>query len=322
MILPSTHRRRKPGRLDVPPLGTYSIIALDAERGELGVAVQSHYFSVGSMAPAAETGVGVSVMQSFPKIAHGSTGMNLMRGGLSAPQALAEFLANDEAPEYRQVAMIDLQRHVAVHTGNRCVAEAGHSSGEYYSCQANMMRHDSVWSAMAQAYERATGPLSRRLLAALRAAQDEGGDLRGCQSAALMVVKAEPTGAAAQDRIIDLRVEDHPSPLKELDRLVALKRAYHHNSRGDALLARKEFDQALAEFAQADALAPHTPELVFWRAVALVNAGRVDEALPLFEEVFREDQAWVLLTRRLTDAELLPRSSELLARILERAPPA
>lgn len=316
MSPPVSLRHASPQHVLAHPLGTYSIVALDADSGELGVAIQSHYFSVGSMAPAAESGVGVAVMQSFPKIVFASTGMNLMREGSSAPHALQRFLENDQAPEYRQVALIDIEGRVAAHTGSCCVAEAGHRTGKHYACLANMMRNATVWDAMGEAYENTDGPLSKRMLAALHAAQNEGGDVRGCQSAAIMVVSGKPSGSSLQDRIIDLRVEDHPRPLEELDRLVALKRAYHHNSRGDAYLARKEFERALEEFAQAEALAPDTPELVFWRAVAMVNAGREEDALPLFANVFADNHSWAILAERLVDAALLPSDPQLLQRIL------
>lgn len=303
------------------PIGTYSIVALDPQTGELGVAIQSHYFSVGSLAPSAAAGVGVSVIQSFPKVAYGSAGTDLMHSGLSAPDALQRFVDTDDAPEYRQVAMVDAAGRVAVHTGRCCVAAAGHRTGKHYACQANMMRNDTVWGAMADAYEGTRGVLSARLLAALHAAEEAGGDVRGRQSAALVIVNGEATGSSLSDRILDLRVEDHDRPLQELDRLVALKRAYHHNSRGDAFLARKEFDQALEEFAQAEALAPNNPELVFWRAVAMVNAGRAEDALPLFARVFTEGDHWAILTERLVEAGLLPDDRKLIGRILELSHP-
>lgn len=314
LIRPKTARQR-PCYLH-HPFGTYSIVAVDPDTGTMGVAIQSHYFSVGSLAPSASAGVGITVIQSFPKIAYGSAGMDLMRSGKSAPQALEKFLADDVAPQYRQVAMIDAQYRVAVHTGKNCVAEAGHRQGRFYACQANMMRNDTVWDAMAETYEGSRGELADRLMAALQAAEDAGGDLRGCQSAALIVVAGKPAGSSLEDRIYDLRVEDHPQPLHELQRLVALKRAYYHNSRGDAFLARREFERALEDFARAETLAPDNPELVFWRAVAMVNAGRADEALPLFARVFAANKDWALLARRLVDAALLPDDADLMRRIL------
>ncbi len=301
------------------PIATYSIVALDPDSGNLGVAIQSHYFSVGSLAPSAIAGVGVSVIQSFPKIVSGGAGMDAMCAGLSASQALARFLAVDAAPEYRQVAMIDVHGDVAVHTGRNCVAAAGHHQGKHYACQANMMRNDSVWGAMAESYEATRSNLADRLMAALQGAEEAGGDLRGCQSAALLIVSGRESGSSLHDRVFDLRVEDHPQPLRELQRLVALQRAYDHNSRGDAHLARKEFDQALEQFAKAEALAPNTPELVFWRAVAMVNAGRADDALPLFARVFAAAGDWDVLARRLVDAKLFPNDPDLLQRIFDLA---
>ncbi len=308
----------RPASLGVP-IATYSIVALDTDSGNLGVAIQSHYFSVGSLAPSAVAGVGASVIQSFPKIVSGAAGIDSMRAGLNASQALARFLAQDAAPEYRQVAMVDAHGGVAVHTGRNCVAAAGHRRGKHYACQANMMRNDSVWGAMAEAYEGTGRDFADRLMAALQGAEEAGGDVRGCQSAALLVVSGRQSGSSLHDRLIDLRVEDHPQPLRELQRLLALQRAYVHNSRGDAHLARKEFDQALEQFAKAEALAPNTPELVFWRAVAMVNAGRADEALPLFARVFAAAGDWEILARRLVDAKLLPNDPDLLQRIFDIA---
>jgi len=308
-----------PTAVAFPPVATYSIVARDPRSGEMGVAIQSHYFSVGALAPSAAAGLGAAVVQSFPKIAYGTDAMEVMLHGHTAKETLQSFLANDPAPEYRQVAIVDSAGGIAAHTGSHCVREAGHHVGHQFSCQANMMFKDTVWAAMARAYEETPGDLAARLLAALQAAQGEGGDIRGCQSAAVIVVAAEASGSSLKDRVFDLRVEDHPQPLKELERLVALKRAYRFNSAGDAYLARKEFDRAEQAFADAEALAPGIPELEFWRAVALVNAGHEDEALPLFANVFAREPRWVEMIPRLGDAELLPRDDAQLQRIVATA---
>lgn len=306
-------------RLPFPPISTYSIVARDPDSGQMGVAIQSHYFSVGSLAPSASAGVGAAVVQSFPKVAFGTDAMEVMLHGHSAAETLKAFLDNDPAPEYRQVALVDANGGVAAHTGSHCVGEAGHHVGEQYACQANMMAKDSVWRAMARAYERSPGDLGARLMAALRAAQAEGGDIRGCQSAALIVVAAESSGSSLKDRVFDLRVEDHPTPLRELERLLALKRAYRFNSEGEAYLARRDFARAERAFTRAEALAPGIPELVFWRAVALVNAGYEDRALPLFAQVFAREPGWVRLIPRLGAAQLLPDDDALQKRIAAAA---
>jgi uncharacterized Ntn-hydrolase superfamily protein len=205
---------------------TYSIIARDPRTGELGVAVQSCYFSVGSVVPWAEAGVGAVATQSFVDPAYGPLGLELMRRGCSAPEALRLLIDADSGAAYRQVAMLDVAGRVAVHTGEECLAAAGHQVGEQVSAQANLMARATVWSAMLERFLNTSGDLATRLLAALDAAEDEGGDRRGKQSSALLIVRARPTGKLWIDRAVDLRVEDHPDPVNELKRLFALHRQY------------------------------------------------------------------------------------------------
>lgn len=205
---------------------TYSIVARDPLTGELGVAVQSCYFSVGAVVPWAEAGVGVVATQSFVDPAYGPLGLELMRRGLSAPEALPRLVAIDPGAAYRQVAMLDAVGRVAVHTGAECLKAAGHQLGEQVAAQANLMARDTVWQAMVEKFGHTSGDLATRLLAALDAAEDEGGDRRGKQSSALLVVRARPTGKQWIDRVVDLRVEDHPDPVNELKRLFALRCNY------------------------------------------------------------------------------------------------
>jgi uncharacterized Ntn-hydrolase superfamily protein len=284
------------------PVHTYSIVARDPATGEMGVAVQSHWFSVGSVVSWAEAGVGAVATQSFAEISYGPLGLELMRSGKSAGQALAALLAADPHPEVRQVAMVDRQGNVAVHTGNQCIAAAGHHQGEQYSTQANLMARDTVWDAMAAAFETTPGDLTDRLLAALEAAQAEGGDIRGLQSAALLVVPAESAGAPWRERLVDLRVDDHPQPLAELRRLVQVHRAYERMNAGDERLAEGDAAAALTEYAAAAALYPDNVEILFWQAVTLAQSGRLEDALPLFHEVFAREPRWREVTRRLPAA--------------------
>ena len=294
---------------------TYSIVARDSETGQLGVAVQSHWFSVGPIVPWAEAGVGAVATQSFVEPAYGPSGLELMRAGNSAPEALATLLAADKLAEMRQVAMIDGQGRVAAHTGALCVAEAGHHLGTQYSTQANMMLKNTVWDAMAHAYEMAGGDLADRMLAALEGAEAESGDIRGRQSAAIGVVRPQSIGRTWQDRLFDLRVEDHPNPVQELKRLVRLSRAYQHMNRGDEHLAKGEVDAACSEYGTAEGLAPGSVEMIFWHAVTLTNAGRVEEALPLFKKVFKADRNWLTLLARLPRSKLLTDDQALIRRI-------
>ncbi len=298
------------------PVHTYSIVARDAATGELGVAVQSHWFSVGSSVAWAEAGVGAVATQSFIDPSYGPLGLALMRAGRSAPDALKGLLLADEGRDVRQVAMIDAAGRVAAHTGARCIPAAGDHVGEGYSVQANLMEKDTVWPAMAKAFEASRGDLAERMLAALDAAESQGGDIRGRQSAALLVVKGVSSGRPWQERVFDLRVEDHPAPLVELRRLVALQRAYNFMNAGDLAVEKKDDAGALKAYAAAEALVPDSAEMAYWHAVALVNMGRVDESLPVFAKAFRLHPKWRDLTPRLPKAGLLPDDPKLIARIV------
>ncbi len=300
-----------PGR----PVYTYSIVARDPATGELGVAVQSHWFSVGAVVPWAEAGVGAVATQSFVDASYGPLGLELMRAGRSAPEALRGLLAADDGRDVRQVAMIDAQGRVAAHTGSKCIAAAGNLVGANYSVQANLMERPTVWPAMARAFEAATGDLTDRLLAALEAAQREGGDIRGQQSAAILVVRGQATGRPWVDREVDLRVEDSLDPLGELKRLVRYQRAYQHMDAGDNCAAKKDWDCAMREYGAAEKLLPEQMEVVFWHAVTLVTGGRVEQALPLFKKIFAREPKWAELVDRLPASGLLPADEKLLAQI-------
>ena len=303
---------RRPGRL----VHTFSIVARDPATGELGVAVQSHWFSVGSIVTWAEAGVGAVATQSFVDPSYGPLGLSLMRTGRSAPDALKALLAGDEGRDVRQVAMIDSQGRVDAWTGKSDIQAAGHHVGKDYSVQANLMLNDKIWPAMAKAFESTNGDLADRMLAALDAAQAAGGDIRGRQSAAIVVVTGKPTGLAWKDRTFDLRVDDSPEPLRELRRLVTLQRAYNHMNAGDLAVEKKDNEGALREYGAAEKLVPDNAEMIYWHAVALVNMGRVDESLPLFKRVFAMDRNWIELTPRLPKSGLLPDDPKVIERIV------
>jgi uncharacterized Ntn-hydrolase superfamily protein len=303
------------------PVHTFSIVARDPATGELGVAVQSHWFSVGPIVPWAEAGVGAVATQSFVDPSYGKLGLDLMRSGKSAPDALRSLLAGDDGRDVRQVAMIDSQGRVDAWTGKNDIQAAGHFVGKDFSVQANLMANDKVWPAMARAFENAKGDLADRMLAALDAAQIAGGDIRGRQSAALIVVTGKPTGQAWKDRTFDLRVDDSPEPLQELRRLVTLGRAYNHMNAGDLAVEHKDNEGALREYSAAEKLVPDNAEMIYWHAVALVNMGRVDESLPLFRKVFAMDKNWATLTPRLPKSGLLPDDPKLIERILAASKP-
>jgi len=305
--------RTEPG---LRPVATYSIVARDPATGELGVAVQSHWFGVGAIVPFAEAGIGAVATQSFVDPSYGPLGLELMRAGRTAPEALAGLIEADPHPDVRQVAMIDADGRVAVHTGEKAIIAAGHQMGEGYSVQANMMASATVWPAMAAAFEGTEGDLAQRMLAALDAAQAEGGDVRGRQSAALLVVSGTSTGRPWVDRLYDLRIEDHPEPLAELRRLLLLARAYREMNAGDEAMTVNDVDAAVARYDAATTLVPENAEMVYWAGITLASVGRLDDALPRLERAYAADPGWAVLTARLPEAGLLPDDPALLSRLL------
>lgn len=318
------HNSRKPPRPS-SLAHTFSIVARDPQSGEMGVAVQSHWFSVGSVVTWAEAGVGAVATQAMVEVSYGPLGLDLMRANKSAPEALASLLATDEQRELRQAAMVDAQGQIAAHTGARCIADAGHEIGAGFSVQANMMACSDVWPAMAHAYRETTGDLAERMLAALEAGQAVGGDIRGQQSAAILIVKGVSTGRPWagrpwKDTVMELRVEDHAQPIRELHRLVHLHRAYQRMNRGDDLLGAEKVEEALEEYRAAAEMAPEIAELPFWHAVTLADLGRVDEALPIFRDVFAKNADWATLLTRLPQAGLLRDDPEMMRRIQALAP--
>jgi len=303
------------------PVATYSIVARDSTTGRLGVAVQSHWFSVGAVVPWAEAGVGAVATQSFIEPSYGPLGLALMRLGRSAPEALQALISTDAGEAVRQVAMIDAQGRVAAHTGSRAIDAKGQQLGDQYSVQANLMDRESVWPAMAKAYESSPGDLAERLLAALEAAEGEGGDIRGRQSAALLVVSAESTGRPWNDRIFDLRVEDHPDPVGELRRLVQLQRAYNRLNEGDGHFTDGNMVKAMQAYREATDLVPDRAtngEAAFWVGVALADAGRAEEAIPYLARAQRQDARWARLLPRLSASGLLPDDPKLIQRLVKQ----
>ena len=300
------------------PVATYSIIAMDETTGQLGVAVQSHWFSVGFLVPWAKAGVGAVATQSFVKVDYGPEGLKLMESGMTATEVLRTLTSQDDGEDLRQVGMIDFNGNVAVHTGKRCIKHAGHVTGDNYSVQANMMANGTVPKAMANAFENSKGDLADRMMAALEAAEGEGGDIRGKQSAAMVIVSGDPTGVDWKDTILSLRIEDHPTPLVELKRLIRIHRAYQHANRGDQYMETEEIEKALSEYSKAAEFYPENAELPYWSAIALVNGGRLEDALPVFKSVFRRNPNLKTMTPRLTNSGLLKDDKEILRRIMNQ----
>jgi len=302
------------------PAHTYSIVAFDKSTGELGVAVQSHWFSVGSVVPWVEAGVGAVATQSFVEPSYGPLGLELMRAGKTSEESLAALLKADKNEASRQVGMVDAKGKVAAHTGKNCIPEAGHFIGDGFSCQANLMLKNTVWKAMARAFETTKGELVDRLLAALEAAEQEGGDIRGKQSAAVIVVKGKSSGVWWKDRIYDLRIEDHPNPVPELRRLIKLNKAYNHMNQGDEYLTENKVAEAVKEYTKGMEIYPDNPEMIFWPAVTMASSGKVEDSLPLFKKVFAMDSNWAVLLPRLPKVGQFPDDKKLIQKILALAP--
>jgi len=298
------------------PVNTYSIVARDPATGQLGAAVQSHWFSVGSGVIWAQPGIGAVATQSFTDPSYGPLGLELMRVGKDASQALTALLAADEHEDVRQVGMVDADGVVANHTGVNAIAEFCNVTGEGYAIQANMMWKPTVCSAMVSAFESAKGDLAERMMTALEAAQGEGGDIRGKQSAAILVVSGDASEPSWGGRIFDLRVDDHLEPLVEMRRLLIMARAYQLMNKGDEHMTLGEVEQAVAAYSGAEALVPDSHEMIFWHAATLAADGRVDESLPLFSKAFEQWPLWRELVQRLPAAGLLPDDPAVMKKIL------
>lgn len=302
---------------------TYSIVARDPKTGQFGVAVQTHQVGVGRVVPWAFPGYGAITTQSLANISFGPIGLSMLREGMSAQQTLSALLAGDPNQHRRQVALIDRQGNAAAHTGEGCIVHAGHFVGAGYSVQANMMTRDSVIPAMSYAYENSTEHLAGRLIAALRAAQAEDGDIRGSQSAALLVVSGD-SETPAWKCDYDVRVDEHAQPVEELARIVQIRRAQRIDTEGYALLEEGDLHGALEKWAKARALTPDQEELAYWQAVTLADQHpeHVQTAALIFREAFEghpRRQHWLDLVGRLSQCGLImrPNAGEELLSALE-----
>jgi uncharacterized Ntn-hydrolase superfamily protein len=264
-----------------------------------------------------KAGVGVVATQSFVNPSYGPKGLALMEQGLSPQQALDALLVNDTGEMFRQVAFLNTKGEVATHTGSSCIEAAGHRPGKNFSVQANMMLNNTVWDAMANAFEKTKGDLSDRMIAALKAAQGEKGDIRGSQSAAILIVKDKATGNSWEDIVMDLRVEDHANPVEELERLVKMQKAYDFMNKGD--LAMEAGDSKMAEslYLNAQNLFPDNLEMKYWYAINLLNNKEFEKANAILKGIFNQDMNWKTLTSRIVKNKLLIISEEELAKVMK-----
>lgn len=289
-----------------PLAHTFSIVARDANTGEMAVAVQSHWFSVGTAVSWGEAGVGVVATQSFVNKSFGIRGLELLKQGKSPQEALDMLLAEDDGREFRQVAILDKQGRVATHTGKSCIDYAGHANGKNFSVQANMMLNDEVVPAMEKAWQEFDElPLAERMVAVLEAAQNAGGDIRGKQSAALLVFEGEATGEPWNDKLIDLRVDDSENPIVEINRLLKVYRAYEYMNQGDLFVEKNDMKQAMEAYNAAMKMFPENLEMQYWTAITLANDKQIQRASEMLRSIYRKDPNWRELTKRLPKVGLL-----------------
>lgn len=301
-----------------PLAHTYSIVARDAETGEMAVAVQSHWFSVGTAVSWGEAGVGVVATQSFTNKSFGPRGLAMMKSGLSPKLAMDSLINNDEGEAFRQVAILNKNGQVASHTGAKCIDEAGHINGENFSVQANMMLNKSVVPAMEKAWKSNKDlKLAERMVEVLKAAQAEGGDIRGKQSAALLIVKGEASDEPWNDKVLDLRVDDHENPISELDRLVKVFRAYEHMNQGDLYVEKGAMQKAMNEYNAAMGMFPENLEMQYWTAITLANDGKIEKAVTMLQKIYQVDPNWRELTKRLPKVGLLNVEKEDLVQLVK-----
>lgn len=298
---------------------TFSIVAIDKEAGEMAVAVQSHWFSVGNVVAWAQSGVGVIATQSFVNKSFGIRGLKLIENGNTADETLKTLLSDDEGREVRQVAIIDAAGGISVHTGNKCIDYAGHILGEDFSVQSNMMLNSTVPKAMADAYKsNANLPLAERVLEALKAAQNAGGDIRGKQSAAIRIVKTKKSSEPwNDDYVVDLRVDDHENPIVEIERLLKVQRAYEFMNEGDLMVEINDMEKAMQAYNSAMQMFPENLEMKYWTAITLANNGDSKSASKMLHEIYLQDENWRELTKRLPKVGLLNVNASILQVLLK-----
>lgn len=288
-----------------PFANTYSIVARDPETGEMGVGVQSHWFSVGTVVAWAEAGVGAIATQSFVNVSFGPNGLQLLKEGKSASEVLDILISNDDGKDYRQLAIVDKNGNVAAYTGKNCIPEAGHIVGKDFSVQANLMLSNEVWSSMEKAFKNSKGKLADRIIAALEAAESVGGDIRGKQSAALLIVKSQSSGKIWEDKVVDIRVDDNEEPLKELKRIYQVHQAYDHMNAGDLAVENNDMEKAMLEYGKAEEMFPENEEMKFWHGVTLINNNRIEEGVQILRTVFQKNNNWKILLYRLPNVNLI-----------------
>ncbi len=308
------------GQFNIRPTNTYSIIAVDKEYGEIGIAVQSHWFSVGTSVAWIRAGTGAVATQSFINPSFGPIGFTLLEQGYTPEETIQELLKNDDGYQARQVAVINKVGEASAFTGTSCFRHAGHYVGPNYSVQANLMSSEKVWSAMSETFENSKGHLAERLLSCLEAAQAQGGDIRGKQSANLKIARLFATGKEWEDNMIDLRIDDHPEPLKEMKRLLTLFRAYEHMDKGEKAIELNDKKQAEEEYSQALNLCPDNLEIRFWHTISKIDTIQDHSVEKELHSIFERDNRWAIMLERLAETGMVQLDDERLSRLIKNNP--
>jgi uncharacterized Ntn-hydrolase superfamily protein len=298
-----------------PLVSTFSIVAFDPSTKELGVAVHSRYFSVGSVVPWAEAEVGAVATQSFVNVSYGPRGLQLIKNGLSVDEVISKLTSEDKERDYRQLGIIDAKGNAAAFTGKKCLSWAGSKTGLNYSAQGNILASRKVVENMGKQFESTKGSLADRLIAALIAGDKAGGDARGRQSASLLVVKKGGGRVGYGDRFIDLRVEDHSNPIIELKRLLNLHRVYSLIDESEDRLTKCDFKEAMVAIKKAVRLNPKVDDAHIDMGILYLKLGRRTEAVRAFKEALRLNPKMKNLMKQLPKVGLIEPDKDLFAEL-------
>ena len=302
-------------RLRHPLVSTFSIVAFDPSTKDLGVAVQSRYFSVGSVVPWAEADVGAVATQSFVNVSYGPRGLQLLKEGFTVDEVIARLTKDDEEKEYRQLGIIDSRGEAHAFTGQKCLEWAGSKVGENYAAQGNILAGKQVVQDMGREFESTKGDLAERLVAALKGGETAGGDARGRQSAALLVVRRNLGRGGYGDKYIDLRIEDHPNPIVELKRLLNLHRVYSLIDDGEDKLTKGDLKTALAALKKAVSLNPNIDDAQVDLGIVNLKLGKKNEAANAFDRALRLNPKMKTLIKQLPNVGLIKPDQELFAEL-------
>ena len=298
LLLPCAPPLGAQERAATPPVhhdeivATFSIVARDPATGELGVAVQSRAFRAGAIVSYAKAGVGAIATQAAANQTYGPRGLDLLELGLSPDEVVAHLTGSDPGRDRRQLAVIDARGRVRAYTGSGTSAWAGHIEGENYSVQGNILAGEAVVQAMATAFESSSGALALRLMDALDAGEAVGGDARGKQAGGVLVVRPIGDSGRTTDRWVDVRVDDHAEPFKELRRLVNMSVSRNHAREARSLAEQGRFSEAIERQREAVAIVPDEDQLIYGLARLHARAGDAANAVATLRDAIDRNPRW------------------------------